>query len=145
MHSATVEQAIIDKGALLSEVLYFTSGLGRDALKEEDIKTMKEQFIRQAAVKTVLSHSMAVMSTDLDSQKQVDIINKLMRQANTVKDMYAFFEINKSINTLNADVIQKQRVERLHNIQNKRDMARYAYLVLYLFGTTLLILSVRYE
>src|SRR6185295_14847237 len=82
LHAATVEQAIIDKGVLLNEVLYFTSSLDKQALTEEEVKSLKEQYIQQAAVKAALSHSMAVMSTDLEKKEQIDVINNLLRQAN---------------------------------------------------------------
>lgn len=145
LHSATVEQAIIDKGILLNEVLYYTAGLDKSALPDNEVKNVKEQYAKQAAVKQVISHSMAVMSTDLDKQDQVDRMKKLFRQAVGVKDLLGLSELRKSINEQNDEVIQKRREARFQSIESKRNTARQIYLALYIIGTTLLIIGIRHE
>jgi hypothetical protein len=145
LHSATVEQSIIDKGVLLNEILYFTSKLDNESFSGEELKNIKEQYINQAAIKQTLSHFMAVMSTDLPKQEQIDLMNKLMLQAKTVKDFNSFSELNRSINTSAFEKIQNERQLRIQRIEDSKNIARHIYLVLYLFGTLILLVGVWYE
>jgi hypothetical protein len=61
LDSSAVDQAIIDKSILLNEALFFTASPGEGSFDAKELKNVKEQYIREAARKTALSHTVRIL------------------------------------------------------------------------------------
>jgi hypothetical protein len=144
MDTAFLNQAVIDKSILLNENLYFTANLGGEGLDSQTLKDMKQSYIREAARKTALSHSIRLGASDMSNDDIVKYSNEFISRANQVKDFVGFSELNKYINKFDVDhsLLNDAYVVQ---VSNNRDIARWAYLVSYLIGSGILLLGIRYE
>jgi len=143
LHLASVDAAIMNKGVLLNEILYFVSSLGKGSLKPEEVEQIRWQKIREAARKIAMSNSIFVLVNDLDKQDKVNVANDLMARADAVKDYYSYSEFMGYFNSLDQKYFSTGVYSE--DIREKRDIARHVYLGLYILGSFLVLAGVKFE
>jgi len=142
LRKGVLEQAVIDKSVLLNELLFFVAELPADASKTEAVRRYK---IREAARKVASSQSMPVSSISaLTTGEKTDAINKLRASAAKVVDYDSFLSF---LNFVNSEYgkYSDQFNEQRQQLERKQRTARWIYLVLYVLGSFVLILGIRYE
>jgi len=142
LRTAIDERAIIDKSVLLNEILYFTVSLPPGtSVQTGEVKHFK---IHEAARKMAMSAVMPVAYSDsLTTHQKTTLTNKLFAEATNVSDYDSFVKfiqiVNNDYGRYSADV--NEQLQRLGKI---REIARWAYLGLYLLGSCALLIALRY-
>jgi len=142
LRTAIDERAIIDKGALLNEILYFTASLPQGT--SDQTGEVRRSKINEAATKIAMSSMMPVVYSDsLTAEQKTTLANHLFAEARTVSDYDSFLKFTQIVNdgygTYSREINeQDQRLGRI------REIARWTYLGLYLLGSSILLVALRY-
>jgi hypothetical protein len=142
-HAAAVDESLIDKSVLLNEALFYTSRAD-DSIDPNELRNMRQYYIREAARKTALAKTVWILASGLDSQKKLELTNGLMTHANGVKDLASFSELNRSVNEIDGRYGNAIR-ENLNAVEGKRKSSRTIYLLLYGLGALMVASSLWFE
>jgi hypothetical protein len=143
LRTAIDERAIIDKGALLNEVLYFTVNMPQEH-SDEAAKGGRSK-INEAARKTAMSSMMPVAySESLTSQEKTRLINRLFTEAAAVGDYKSFLRFIQLVNS-EYGKYSTQIAEQDQHLGKIRQRAQWVYLALYLLGSVTLLRALKYE
>lgn len=143
LRTATLERAVVDKGAQLAEVLYFEAAATDDALIKN--VSVSEQQIHRAAVKIAESTSMTVFYNDaLDGDQKIELRRQLELAASQVFDFASYLQF--------LDIVHERFAKYAQDIANqtqvaveRRKRARGAFLFVYAGGAVLLLVGLAFE
>jgi hypothetical protein len=143
IRQAILERAIIDKGAQLSEVLFFEAAASVDpSIREGNVSPQK---IQEAARKIAMSTSMPVMFNDkLTQDAKIALTNRLIASAANVRDYQTWSDFLRLVNAEYSDY-PKEIASQSDELREKRDTARRVFRALYILGSFLLALGIASE
>ena len=143
LHSAIVDQAIIDKSVLLNEALYFLTQLGDSLLTPNDLADVRLQKIHEAARKVAFSQSIPVLLGNSSRIEKAQLVDQLMQKAGLVKDYYSFSDYLRFVNDFANKYLPLAKLAE--GLSTKRETARWIYLILYVLGSVILLIGIRYR
>lgn len=143
--SAMRDRSLIDKGALLNEVLYFSARTLPKGSEHVDLSALAEAKAAQAALKTAQSQAVAVFVIDsISRDEKAALSKKLFERAATVRNYATLLSFFAFINDEYGKYSEQLNVEYAA-IRAKQSMAKWIYLGLYTFGALVVLLGLLFE
>jgi len=143
--SAMRDRSLIDKGALLNEVLYFAARTSPRESESINLSALAEAKVSQAALKTAQSQAVAVYVIEsISRDEKAALSKKLFAKAAEVRDYASLLSFFAFINDEYGKYSEQLNVEYAA-IQAKRTVAKWIYLVLYTLGALVLLLGLLFE
>ena len=146
MVDASRDQALIDKGTLLNEILYFTAKPGAGAFDSSELENVRAQYLQMAAIKTAgaMSVRIATGTRTMSDTAKASQINEFREQAKRVVDFKGFSELNDKVNKFNID-FSVENQKHIRDIDSKRDFWRWIYIISSIIGSVFLLAGIWYE
>lgn len=130
----------MNRSSLLYLNLYFNTKFDNDTLEA----VIKQQYINMAAQKQALGQTIEIVTRDMEKQDKIDLCNSLIQKAKTVSDYTSYLDYISFSNQRDT-YKPKDSMDRVQNINNKRDKFRYIFLFSYVIGSILLLFGLKYE
>lgn len=143
VRTGMIERAILDRGSQIYEVMFFAANDGGGQLSSTQVAEIRRQFIQQAAIKNSYGLSFPVFVSDMPTAEKQKITAEFGRRAAAVKDLATFSEYIKFSSALSDKVESPNAV--LGRISERRELARYIFLALYIVGSASLLIGLAQE
>lgn len=143
--SAMRDRQMIDKGALLQEVLYFETSRSDGDLKDDELRAIRASKARVAATKTAQSLSVAinaarVLSHD-DAKAALQDLFARAQAVSSYRDLMGFFQYMNELPESYAEALN-QEYEREREL---RAWSRDLFLALYVLAAAIALCGLCFE
>lgn len=130
----------MSRSSLLYLNLYYNAKIEDDTLNSK----IKEQYINMAAQKSALGHTLDILTKNLDEKQKTKKINSIVQSAKEVNNFNSYTKYLKYSNEVNP-YSEKDSLNEIKKLNDWRDATRWVFLILYIFGSFLLLFGIIYE
>jgi hypothetical protein len=140
LNEALRSESMMDKGAALKEIEYTIAPLSPDTLIK---KHSQEVYISEAAMEVAESQIMIIAGLNRPKKILTDMIQNILYRAKTVHDFISYQNFRRYVNSI--DVTHKEIQDNIDSVKADKKHWFYAFILLFIIGSVLVSLAVKYE
>jgi hypothetical protein len=141
LEQAAIEQSLMDKSALLNEILYFVVNpqyAGHDSI---NVVNLRGQFLQESIKKSTYGQIAWMAANGLDSQEDKNAVKEILQNLDSISSYSDFLNNIDKINRLPYNKKAKEVNGRWKQYDVSKDNIRTVYLILYIVGSVLIVIS----